>query len=157
MSDLLGVYRPHRRRQIMFPEQGRTHQSFKDQCDVNRIMAKFEETGTIDHANTYRGLYGDFSALADYHTLCNQVIRAQSMFMELPSKIRAMFRNDPGEFLAFAEDPENAEQMVELGLMRPEDVPEAPPEPEKKVAHKSAPLKDVSQDEKSEPTGDGEQ
>lgn len=116
-------HRPHERSTIAFREQGRTQQAFKDQCDVNQIMARYARHGVLDHANTYRGVYGDFTEVGDYHTLCNQVVRAQEMFMGLPAEVRKMFNNDPGAFLEFAENPENADQMVEMGLMRREDAP----------------------------------
>ena len=31
---------------IKFAEQGLTKQSFRDECDINNIMRKFERTGT---------------------------------------------------------------------------------------------------------------
>lgn len=97
----------------------RTQQSFKDECDVNLIMKRFERTGVLDHLNVFEGSYGDFTELpTSYHEAVNQVIAAQDMFMTIPARIRAMFDNDPGKFLAFAEDPENAERMIELGLAR---------------------------------------
>ena len=44
------------------------------------------------------------------------VNNATSSFMELPAKLREMFNNNPGEFFEFATNPENADQMVKLGL-----------------------------------------
>lgn len=99
-----------------------TVQSFKDDCDVNLIMKRFERTGMLDHLNQYQGRYGDFLDLPQtYHEAVNQVMAAEEMFMTIPAKVRAMFNNDAGEFLAFVDDPANAEKMVELGLARPRE------------------------------------
>ena len=44
------------------------------------------------------------------------VATANSMFQDLPSSIRNQFQNDPGQFLDFVQDPENLEEMREMGL-----------------------------------------
>jgi len=41
---------------------------------------------------------------------------AGEAFLQLPSKIRDRFKNDPIEFLAFLDDPKNHQESVELGL-----------------------------------------
>jgi hypothetical protein len=50
------------------------------------------------------------------------------MFMSLPAKIRSRFQNDPGAFLDFVQNPENRDEMIELGLAKAQ--PRAPVEPE---------------------------
>lgn len=109
----------------------RTQQHFKEECDVNLIMKRFERTGILDHLNQYQGRYGDFLDVPqDYQSAVNQVIAAQDMFMTLPGAVRALFENDPGKFLEFVDDPANAGRMVELGLARaPDQVVEAPAVP----------------------------
>lgn len=95
----------------------RTKQSFGPECDINNIMAKFAQTGLIDHVNEFQGRYEDFTDVpTDYHAAVNQVFEAEAMFMTIPAKLRARFNNDPGEFLAFVEDPNNTDELVELGL-----------------------------------------
>lgn len=93
----------------------RTSQDFKDDCDINQIMARYQRTGAIDHVRTYGGSYSDI-APGDLQTALNQVALAQQMFNDLPSKVRDFCRNDPGTFLEFVQDPRNQEQMVEFGL-----------------------------------------
>lgn len=100
----------------------RTQQHFKEECDVNLIMKRFERTGVLDHLSQFEGKYGDFLDVPqDYHSAVNQVIAAQDMFMTLPGAVRALFENDPGKFLAFVDDPANHDRMVELGLARAVD------------------------------------
>jgi len=122
-----------------------THQSHKDECDINNIMRKFEKFGVLEHRNNYQGQYGDFTAVPqDYQEAINSVIAAQEMFLELPSKIRRRFGNDPGAFLDFASDPENQQSMVDMGLATPRVVEEKeePPANDKtppKAKEKDAP------------------
>lgn len=100
-------------------------QSFRDECNINNIMKKFERTGMIDHVRSVEGSYGDFTdAPVDYQTAVNIVIAADNMFSSVPAKVRARFNNDPGEFLKFVEDPANIEECRSLGLAVP-----APEEP----------------------------
>lgn len=102
-----------------------TKQSFKDECDINVLMRRYEKTGLVDHVNTHQGNYGDFINAPDFHSAMNQIMAAEDMFMSLPSRIRARFANDPAAFLEFAQDPSNAEEMQSLGLI-PAPAPEEP-------------------------------
>lgn len=95
---------------------GLTKQCFKDECDVLNIIAKHDRTGLIEHINTAVAQYGDYSEINEYRESLDIVMRANEAFSEIPSHIRQMFGNDPGEFFEFATNPANAEKMVELGL-----------------------------------------
>lgn len=118
------------------PGKPMTRQSFKEECDVNTIMGKFRETGFVDHIQVYKPVYEDFSNAVDYQTALNQVRAAQELFESLPARVRARVENDPGKFIEFAENDENAEELAELGLKNPittrppKPPPAAEPEPE---------------------------
>ena len=113
-------YIPHKRVQLSFEgTKSLTQQSMSAECDINRIMARFEKTGLIDHVNKFEGNYGDFSEMQDYATSMNQVLAAQEMFASLPSGIRQKFNNSPREFLEYVDKEENHEEMRKLGLMPP--------------------------------------
>ena len=109
-------------------EEPMTRQSFKDECDINKIMERYEKTGVLEHVKYMQDLdrqYGDFMDAPTYHEACNQMIDANNAFMLLPSKLRKRFDNDPGKFLDFAQDPENEREMRKLGLLpakRPESI-----------------------------------
>lgn len=105
----------------------RTQQSFKEECDVNRIMAKFRKTGEINHLNEHNPSYGDFATGLDFHTAQLAVADAQADFDSLSARIRAKMDNDPAKLLAFVADPENLEEARELGLIAP--APPAPVDP----------------------------
>lgn len=79
-------------------------------------MAKYQKTGVLTHVNQYAGQYGDFSGVPDYKTGLERIQAADEMFMSLPAKIRDRFSNDPANFIAFATDEKNLEEMREMGL-----------------------------------------
>lgn len=60
--------------------------------------------------------YGDFANPLSYQESLNLVIHAQEQFNSLSSRVRERFANDPQKFLEFTSNPENAEEMVKLGL-----------------------------------------
>lgn len=117
---------PRSRLMQKFDQPSRTKQSFKDECDINKIMKKFERTGMVAHLSKYQGSYADVSGGVDYHTALNTVAAAKEMFLTLPAKVRARFEHDPGAFLDFVGDPANEKEMVEMGLKK---APVAPPAP----------------------------
>jgi len=101
----------------------RTKQSFKDECDINHIMAKYEKTRLIEHVNRFAGDYGDYLDVQDYHTSVNQVLAAQEAFNSLPARIRSRFGNDPAAFLDFIGDESNRDEAREMGLLKPLPTP----------------------------------
>lgn len=115
-----------------------TKQSHAAESDINNIMDRYFKTGIVEHVATVQGKYGDFTSIPTYQEALDKIRRAQEMFMSLPSDIRAKFQNDPGEFLDFATNPENRDEMIEMGLIEPvRDTvvpepfePEPTPEPE---------------------------
>ena len=107
------------------PEPSLTVQEFAEDCDINGIMARYEKTGVISHVKQRQPMYLDLSNVPDLHTAMNVVKAAEVAFMSLPASVRLLFGNDPMEFVKFAEDPENLDQMREWGLAEPaEPTPE---------------------------------
>lgn len=105
-------------------------QSFKNECDINKIMARFIKTGTIDHVARFGGSYG-FADSMTYHEAQNIVANANSMFAELPAAIRKEFDDKPEVFLDFVYDPKNADRLREMGLAKAKVEPPKPePAPE---------------------------
>lgn len=128
MRHIKKAYDPHDRVQVEFPTPSLAKQSFAGECDINKIMRKFEKTGLISHNNSVAGRYGDFLSAPEYHDACNAVIAADSAFQSLPAKIRERFGNSPASFLDFAQDPENLEEMARMGLAKPPEAPVLKPE-----------------------------
>lgn len=128
--------RPRKRVQVHFDaekEPSKTEQSFRDECNINLIMAKYRKSGEMSHLARVNPTYGDFSLGLDFQTAQNHVIDAQADFDSLSAEIRARMNNDPGQLLDFLADPENLEEARELGLAKPKKVepgvPALPPKP----------------------------
>ncbi len=94
---------------------GAAQQQFAEDCDVNKIMQRFQKTGAIDHVAKHQPEYG-FASPMQYHDSMNLLTKADSMFNELPSNIRNEFNNNPQAFLEFVQDPKNADRAKELGI-----------------------------------------
>lgn len=93
--------------------ESRTSQSFKDQCDINKIIARAARAGTLSHLEQFGGRYGDFADF-DFQEAQNKIAQAKSIFHALPGELRREFGNDPGRFLSFVNDPQNADRLPEL-------------------------------------------
>lgn len=107
---------------------GRTKQSFKDECDINFIMNKWERTGQIpeNQVGKMKPYYGDFADAPSYLEACNQVLAAKDSFASLPAFLRDRFRNEPANLIAFMADPANQEEAIELGLVEGLKTPDNP-------------------------------
>lgn len=102
-----------------------TKQEFKDECDINNIVKKFERDQLVDHVMAVQGRYGDFGEAGTFHEAMNTVRDAQEMFESVPAAIRAEFGNDPGAFLDWAINAPD-DELRERGLMPPASVDPAP-------------------------------
>ncbi len=108
--------------------EGLTKQSFKDECDINFIMNKWQRTGQIPDSavGTMRPRYGDFTNPNDYMEACNRVLDANEAFASLPAFLRDRFANEPANLIAFLGDADNQEEAIKLGLAQP-PTPEGDP------------------------------
>ncbi len=109
------------RKRFQFVPTGktRTKQSFRDECDINNIMTKYQKTGAIAHVNEHQANYG-FATGQDFASAMRTCVQAQEMFNALPSSIRTRFANDPAQFLDFVQDADNKKEGQELGLWPPD-------------------------------------
>lgn len=104
----------------------RTKQEFRDECDINNILAQYRQTGMVKHisARAAQGAYMDLPEPQDFQTATNIVLEARDSFMTLPSKVRERFGNDPLNFLWFMSDPDNQDEAIKLGLATRKPEPE---------------------------------
>lgn len=96
-----------------------TKQEFKDDCNINKIVAKFMVTHDESLLQKNTGVFMDTTQIPDYQEALNQVILAETMFNEMPSDIRKQFENNPSKFVEFCQNPNNYEQLIQLGLAEP--------------------------------------
>lgn len=113
------AYEPKPQVQLDCPEKpyGRTKQSFKAECDINTIIARFLKTGILDFTSKNQPRYGDTTGM-EYTAACQTVAAAKSLFNELPAALRARFENEPAKFLDFVQDKRNADEARALGLLK---------------------------------------
>lgn len=114
------AYEPHRKVQFVTTGESLTQQHFKEECDVINIIKKHDRNGIIEHVQRGQARYGDFSEVHDYREALDLVRDAQSEFMNIPSDIRKKFDNDPGKFYEFVSDPENKDELIEMGFIDPQ-------------------------------------
>lgn len=103
--------------------KSRTKQSFQDETNINKILAKYDAETIVEQLQKNPGSFIDLPSGMDYQQASNMAINARAAFDELPGTIRAKFKNDPEKFLDFMDDEENEEEIVEMGLREPEDDP----------------------------------
>lgn len=163
LPDVIGFYHDHLPVDsddlVLDPKTGEltkmpsmTKQSFKDECDINNIVKRFEQTGILDHLNqkAAQGVFTDLGTLMDYQGALELARRAEASFMELPAELRAQFENQPGQFLDFiaqaqAGDEAKQEQLIKWGIAtdkrppKPATAPSPAPQPEPTPQPESAP------------------
>lgn len=110
-------------------EDGRTKQSFADECDINKILKKAEVTGSLSHLEKHGAFYADVAeAPQDIFEARAQIERVGEIFGELPAEVRKEFSNDPLQYLAYVNDPANQGRIEELipAIAEPERYFESP-------------------------------
>lgn len=125
LSRFRTAYSPRVSVSLSFSGAGRTKQSFRDECDINTIMARYMATGVLPMPNQLEARYADVTGI-DYQNAMEVVADARSMFENLPSKIRDRFQNDPAQLLEFVHNEVNHAEAVELGLAVARPVVAAP-------------------------------
>lgn len=109
---------------VKFVKASLTRQEFADESDLNKIMEKYAAGVAPIPSGSRAPMFGDFSLLPDYQTSLEMIRQANDAFMELPSKLRERFDNDPGKLLEFLGDKANRDEAISLGLIdKPVDKP----------------------------------
>lgn len=94
-----------------------TKQSQRDECDINKILAKVQKGATLEHLMEGEPFYGDVSGLVDYQQALNIMREADALFMKMDAKIRERFENDPAKMISFLDDESNYDEAVKLGMV----------------------------------------
>ena len=108
------------RKQIKKYLDGRTKQAFANECDINLIMQRAAQGGTISHLQKFEGVYADFSDF-DFHEHTTKLTRGREVFDDLPAEIRREFGQSPQAFFAYVNDPANKDDLAKKlpGLAKP--------------------------------------
>lgn len=153
MMEIRSAYGKRKRVQVAMDGESLTKQSFKDDCDINKIVKRYQKTGVIEHVSRKRPRFGDAPAAGeDLLSAYLLVEEAEAMFSALPADIRRRFENDPAALLKFMDDPNNQAEAEELGLVAgPEKRRTEKPQEERSAeADREPPDKEKSSEEGSE-------
>lgn len=135
------IERENGSRRVQFVPEGESmaKQEFRDECDLNYMMQKYQATGMLT-VNRSKASYSDLTNATSYHDAMNKVNEADMAFKALPAKLRADFDNDPALFLEAIEKDGYEKVLEDAGL----------------IFKAAEPDSDVTSDPDPEPTGDGE-
>ena len=103
---------------IICDDNSLTLQSEAEDADINTIVRRFGITGQLP-SNVRVPTSGDFTGIGTYHEAMNLLLDAEASFMQMPAEVRVRFNHDPQEFINFAENPDNYDEAVRLGLAVP--------------------------------------
>lgn len=101
-------------------------QQFKNECDINHLMKRYQASGLIPQNPLKPPFYGDFSKVPDFQEAQNIVNEARDLFMSMSSDVRKRFDHDPAKFLEFCSNPDNGDELIKMGL-REKPAPEPSP------------------------------
>lgn len=110
----------------IYPGRSKTVQADKDSTDINLIVARFEKQGIAPLVNR-EGAYLDVSEVPDFRGALEQVRIAREYFDLLPAKSRAIFRNDPAEFMDAVKDDVRLEDLIKAGVVKESEVIDTTP------------------------------
>lgn len=110
---------------IVFLEHGLTHQSFKDECDINLIVKRARVSGHLidpflSDSDKRKFHYGDFSSV-DFFEANNIVNDAYDKFEMLDAEVRDFYHNDPLTLLKAFEDPNSFDDLERFKLLTKEE------------------------------------
>ena len=90
-----------------------TEESHKDSCDINKIFHASNHSPELLIPES-PPTFGDFSNGADFTEMQNRVADAISGFENLPSETREFFEHKPANLVEFMNDPENAQDAINM-------------------------------------------
>lgn len=102
-------------------EDSKTLQQFKQECDINYLIARYAKTGFFYDPLAQAGQkrmpqFGDFSNMGDFAEQQNRILAVYDAFAALPAATREKFGHNPATFVEFVGNPENAKACVEMGI-----------------------------------------
>lgn len=138
-TPFIGAYSPKLKITQSFPDNSpHTRQEFKEECDINNIMAQYMTSGEFFHINETAPQYLDCTG-EDFRASMDYIAGAFSMFEELPASVRMQFDNDPAEFLDFCSHEKNRPELAAMGLLSADAVKQmATPQPPQQQPPKEA-------------------
>lgn len=97
----------------------RVKESFRDEVDINKIVARARAGQAITHVARGMPSFMDVSEVGDYKGALDMIRNADAFFARLPAKIREEFDNDPALFLDEVDSVEGRARFERAGLLEP--------------------------------------
>lgn len=94
-------------------------QSFRDEADINKILARYRTTG-LAPMNTKTPLFADVSMMRDLKTSLDMVNSIGERIRELPAEARKLFNENRAEFEKVLEEGPIVANLRKLGMLPPE-------------------------------------
>lgn len=88
-------------------------QAFKDECDINKLLARGQVQAATTHLEAYGAQYGDFTGY-DFAEHMNKLTQGRQLFDKLPSEVRNEFGQSPERFFEFVNHPDNVDRLHEV-------------------------------------------
>lgn len=99
----------------------RTLQSDAKGANLNEVVRRFNMTGQLPVPRAVPR-YMDLVNQPDFRGAMQVIVEAREAFEALPALIRERF-GSPAAYVDFCDNPENKEEMIKLGLAKPDPVP----------------------------------
>lgn len=103
-------------------------QSYKDECDINRIMRRYEKDPNAAVPQVDGASYLDVSEVGSFFEAQLLVKRGEAAFAALDSRVRERFHNSAVELMQFLDDPNNEKEARKLGILKPVEPAPSPVE-----------------------------
>lgn len=103
--------------QIEFKEPTMTQQHFKEECDVNNIMAHWTSTGELPSQTRFEPRYVDSTQFGDYKHALDTVLQLEELFEGLPKNLQNKFNYDIPTMIDWLQDETNFDEAQRLGLI----------------------------------------
>lgn len=117
MTEIKTGEAPKRKRlQVDCSQGGRTVQSFKDELDVSRIVARYLTTGERPMPPG-TAQWGATMPSEEFQERLESVAMVEQWFAGQTSKTRGQFDNDPAKALEWLEADKNRQEAEEMGLV----------------------------------------
>jgi hypothetical protein len=106
-------------------EKVHVEQNHRDKVEINNIVNKHGISRLIATRQA-QDLIFDENPTNDFQEAMNLLKKGRDVFMQLSSKERAEFNNDPAQYLDYVQNPANKEALIERGWAKAPPPPEPP-------------------------------
>lgn len=101
----------------VFHLPSRTKQSFRSEVNINSIVAKAKQVGSLPSPHR-PPVFADVASIPSFETAHNIVQTAKDAFMRLPAYVRERMNNTPENLPAYLTDPKNLQEAIKFGLLK---------------------------------------